>query len=153
MMGHTQPPESKATTTNPKDLVGATKISLSKFPAVAVAHGAHAMMDGAEKYGAYNWRAKQVQADVYIDAAKRHIDAWFEGEEVAGDSGVHHLGHALACCAILLDAQETGNLIDNRPVTDDNRGLLTKVMDRLKNTVADHRKKKKEATPSVPTAT
>jgi hypothetical protein len=28
---------------------------------------------------------------------------------------VHHLGHAMACCAILLDARETGNLADNRP--------------------------------------
>ena len=137
------PPESKANSTNPKDIIGSTKVSLSKFPAVALVHGAHAMMDGAEKYGAYNWRAKQVQAAVYVDAAKRHIDQWFEGEELAKDSQVHHLGHAIACCAILLDALETGNLIDNRPVTDENRGLLTKVMERVQATIAEHRAKKK----------
>lgn len=152
-MGHTQPPESKANTTNPKDLIGSTKVSLSKFPAVAIVHGAHAMMDGAEKYGAYNWRAKQVQADIYVDAAMRHLAAWFEGEELAKDSKVHHLGHAIACCAILLDAQETGNLIDNRPVNDQSRLVLPAVLERLQNTIAEQRKKKKEAAPPVPTAT
>lgn len=108
-------PKSKALTANPKDLFGAKKVSLSKFPAVALAHGAHAMMDGARKYGAYNWRDKAVIASIYVDAAKRHIDNWFEGQKRAGDSKVHHLGHALACVAILLDAEATGSLIDDRP--------------------------------------
>lgn len=107
---------SKATTANPKDLFGSVKVSLTKLPAVAIAHAAHAMMDGARKYGAYNWRDKKVLAGIYVDAASRHLAAWFEGQETAADSGVHHLGHAIACCAILLDAQATGNLIDDRPV-------------------------------------
>lgn len=109
-------------------------------------------MDGADKYGAYNWRAKQVQADVYVDAALRHITAWFEGEELAQDSKVHHLGHAIACCAILLDAQETGNLVDNRPVTDGNRAVLTRVLDRLQGIISERKSKKKKEEP-VPTAT
>lgn len=108
-------PKSKALTVNPKDLFGAKKVSLSKLPAVAVAHAAHAMMDGAQKYGAYNWRDKAVLASIYVDAAKRHIDNWFEGQRAASDSEVHHLGHAIACCAILLDAEATGNLHDDRP--------------------------------------
>lgn len=101
--------------TNPKDLVGAKKVSITKLPAVAVLHAAHAMMNGAEKFGSYNWRENKVQAEIYIDAALRHINLWNEREECATDSGVHHLGHAMACLAILLDAQETGNLVDNRP--------------------------------------
>lgn len=109
-------PQSKALTPNPKDLFGSVKVSFTKLPAVAIAHGAHAMMDGAQKYGAYNWRDKKVIASIYVDAALRHLACWFEGQEDAPDSGVHHLGHAIACCAILLDAQETGNLIDDRPV-------------------------------------
>lgn len=107
--------QSKATTQNPKDLFGLLKVSLTKLPAVAVAHGAHAMMDGAEKYGPYNWRDKHVLAGIYCDAAMRHIQAWFEGERDAQDSHVHHLGHAIACCAILLDAEANGALIDDRP--------------------------------------
>lgn len=110
--------KSKALSANPKDLFGAKKVSLSKLPAVAVAHGAHAMMDGANKYGAYNWRDKAVIASIYVDAAKRHIDDWFEGIKRARDSEVHHLGHGIACLAILLDAEETGNLIDDRPLSD-----------------------------------
>jgi hypothetical protein len=101
--------------TNPKDLIGVTKVSLTCVPAVAILHEAHAMMDGAEKYGPYNWRDNAVQARIYIDACKRHIDAWLEGEECASDSGAHHLGHARACLGILLDAQALGNLVDNRP--------------------------------------
>lgn len=107
--------KSKALSPNPKDLLGAAKISISKLPVIAVLHGAHAMMNGADKYGAYNWRDKKVMASIYVDALKRHADAWFEREELAEDSLVHHLGHAIACGAILLDAQATGNLIDDRP--------------------------------------
>lgn len=139
----TVPPKSKALGSNPKDLLGNTKVSLSKLPAVAIVHGAHAMMDGAIKYGPYNWRDNEVVGSIYVDAAMRHILDWFEGEELAGDSGVHHLGHAIACCAILLDAQETGNLIDDRPVTDENRGLLTKVLARLQAKITERLEKKK----------
>jgi hypothetical protein len=53
---------------------------------------------------------------IYVDAAMRHLIQWIDGEEEAEDSGVHHLAHAAACCAILLDAIEGGNLIDNRPI-------------------------------------
>jgi hypothetical protein len=101
-------------TTNPKDLMGAKKIDLSLFPDVAVLYGALAMNDGAHKYGPYNWRTKHVRATVYITAARRHLLAWAAGEEIAEDSGVHHLGHVLGCIAILLDAQVTGALIDDR---------------------------------------
>jgi len=101
--------------TNPKDLLGVKKLDLTVLPDVAIAHASHAMMNGAQKYGPYNWREKKVRADIYIAAARRHISQWFDGEECAEDSCVHHLGHAMACLAILLDAQEYGCLIDNRP--------------------------------------
>lgn len=109
---------------NPKDLIGSKKVSITKFPMTALVHGAHAMMNGASKYGPYNWRDNAVVASIYVDAAMRHLASWFEGEEVAEDSGVHHLGHAMACCAILLDAQATGNLYNDRP----KRGELTTVL-------------------------
>jgi hypothetical protein len=113
---------------NPKDLLGVKKVSISKFPAAGLIHGAHAMMDGARKYSAYNWREKKVIASIYVDAAQRHLLSWFdESQECAIDSGVHHLGHAIACCAILLDAQETGNLVDDRPVP----GKASEILERL----------------------
>lgn len=125
---------SKAATPNPKDLFGSEKVSISKLPFVAVVHGAHAMMDGAEKYGPYNWRDKPVIANIYVDALMRHVMSWFEGQETAGDSKVHHLGHAIACAAILLDAQETGNLIDNRPICG-KPDKLDVVLQRLKEVI------------------
>lgn len=99
---------------NPKDIHGYKKVDLTLLPSIASVHGSHAMMDGAKKYGPYNWRDNAVLARVYIAAAVRHINMWAAGEELAEDSSVHHLGHAIACLAILLDAQATGNLIDDR---------------------------------------
>jgi len=116
---------------NPKDLLGVKKVSLSKLPLVAVVHGADAMMDGAKKYGPYNWRDKNVIASIYIDALLRHVALWFDGgEETAADSGAHHLGHAIACAAILLDAQSTGNLYDDRPQRGKVAEALTKIQER-----------------------
>lgn len=103
---------------NPKDLLGAKKVSITKLPAAGIIHGAHAMMNGAEKYGPYNWRGNAVISSIYVDAIMRHVMAWFEGEEEAEDSGVHHLGHVIACASILLDAQATKNLVDDRPIKD-----------------------------------
>jgi len=111
-------PTSKALGSNPKDLLGAKKPDASKIPAVAIAWESLAMMDGAGKYDPYNWRANKVIASIYIAACKRHIDLWFEGQRTADDSGCHHLGHARACLGILLDAEATGNLLDDRPVTE-----------------------------------
>ena len=120
-------PTSKALGTNPKDLLGTAKPDATKIPAIAIAWEALAMMDGAGKYDPYNWRANKVIASIYIAAIKRHLDLWFEGEEYAEDSLCHHLGHARASLGILLDAQETGNLLDDRPVTPTSLGVLGKV--------------------------
>ena len=67
------------------------------------------------KYGAANWRVSPVSTSTYINAALRHLYAWQDGEEADPVSRLHHLGHAAACLAILLDAQEQGSLLDDRP--------------------------------------
>lgn len=113
--------------TNPKDLVGAKKPPLSLIPPVGLIHEAMALKNGADKYGAYNWRSKKVQSMIYIDAILRHAQCYLDGENYAEDSKVHHLAHIKACCSILLDATETGNLIDNRPP----KGNAAEVIGRL----------------------
>ncbi len=100
---------------NPKTSIGMKKPSLSAVPPSALIHLGRAMADGRRKYGAMNWRDKRITASVHYDAAMRHLMAWFDGEQCARDSGVHHLGHAMACLAIVLDAEATGNLNDDRP--------------------------------------
>jgi hypothetical protein len=103
-------------TTNPKDAVGVQKAPLRFVPPALVIEVAPAMANGAGKYGAYNWREKDVRASIYGEAILRHLYAWMDGEERAADSGVTHLGHVGACVAILLDATANGNLIDDRPM-------------------------------------
>lgn len=100
---------------NPKTLIGAEKVNPSLVPPAAKLHLATAMMDGAKKYGAYNWREKKVPMMTYIAAAQRHLDQLLDGEDYDPISKVHHAGHAMACMAIIADALETNNLIDDRP--------------------------------------
>ena len=101
---------------NPKDLIGIRKVNLALVPPSSLIEQARAMENGAEKYGAYNWREFPVQAMIYLSAAQRHLADWLDGEENSSDANVHHLGHALACIGILVDAMHSGNLIDNRPL-------------------------------------
>lgn len=103
-------------TGNPKDAIGDTKPDLSLVPPAASLYLAAAFADGAAKYGAYNWRENAVKARVYVAAALRHINQYLDGENIDPTSGRPHIGHALACLAIIADATETGNLIDNRPL-------------------------------------
>lgn len=72
-------------------------------------------MDGANKYGAYNWRDKPVPMMTYIAAAQRHLMQLLDGENYDPVSKVHHAGHAAACMMIILDSMECGALIDDRP--------------------------------------
>lgn len=108
-------PESLLKSTNPKDRIGIHKPPIHLIPASALIHESMAFLDGAVKYGPYNWRGEAVSASVYLAAAMRHILAWQDGEENSRDANRHHLGHARACLAILLDAQSIGKLVDDRP--------------------------------------
>lgn len=127
---------------NPKDMIGATKLPLHLFPNTAIAVGCLGMLDGALKYGRSNFRAIGVRASIYYDAARRHLDAWFEGEDFDKDSGVHHLGHALSCIAIIIDAKAAKRFTDDRMVSGgyfELKKLLTPHVARLKNL---HKKRK-----------
>ena len=99
---------------NPKDRLGQAKPSITFIPPVALMHEAIVMGLGAKKYGPFNWRESKVLAKVYVDAAIRHLLQWGDGEDTDPESKASHLAHARACCGILLDAQHTGNLIDDR---------------------------------------
>ena len=101
---------------NPKSVQGAKKVPLGHVPSTATAAMASAFADGCKKYGKANWRETGVSAEVYIHAAMRHIALWYDGgEERASDSNCPHLGHAMACLGIIIDAQAAGKLVDDRP--------------------------------------
>lgn len=101
--------------TNPKTAFGVRKTPVHLVPPPALLALAEVMGLGAKKYGPYNWREHAVSASVYQAAAMRHLLAWWSGEEVDPESGQSHLAHAMACCAIVLDAKAVGKLNDDRP--------------------------------------
>ena len=102
--------------TNPKDAIGSTKLPLDLVPPLTVAYASLAHLNGALKYGKANWRKAGVRASIYAAAAKRHLDAWLDGEECDPDDGVPHLSAVLACVGIVLDARACGKLTDDRPL-------------------------------------
>jgi hypothetical protein len=117
-------PRAQPDSTNPKDLIGDLKPQIHLVPAALQIQAALAMANGAAKYGPYNWRENRVRATVYVSAIQRHLLAWLDGEDIADDSGVSHLGHIAAGVGILLDAEATGNLIDDRPA----RGAASRLL-------------------------
>ena len=69
---------------------------------------------GADKYGIFNWRESTINLSTYEAAILRHLLAWAQGEDIDHDSGLNHLTHIRACCAVVLDAQKNGDVIDDR---------------------------------------
>ena len=105
---------------NPKTAMGAKKPDLTVVPPSSLLHLATAMMNGAEKYGPFNWREQPISTRPYVAAAMRHLLAYLDGEDFSADTvaagvPVHHLAHVMACCAIVLDAKSVSTLTDNRP--------------------------------------
>ena len=112
---------------NPKHLIGKTKLPLSLFPLSAVVLGCLGMYDGYLKYGRDNFRTSPIYASVYVDAALRHLHFWSEGEDNDPESGISHLGHVLACIAIVVDAWAAGTLVDDRKINGNAREFVTKM--------------------------
>lgn len=123
---------------NPKDLIGSNKVPMHLWPETASAMGAMGLLDGALKYGRSNFREVGVRASIYLDAARRHIGFWFEGEDTDKDSGLPHLAHALACLAIVVDAQAAGKLHDDRMVKGGFRTLMDTLTPHVARLKAQH---------------
>lgn len=95
-----------------------SKVKLELIPGSAMISMARALEFGAEKHGgAYNWRngRSDMHYMTYLGALMRHIEDLKDGQDVASDSGVHHLGHIMAGCAILIDCIQLKIAIDDRP--------------------------------------
>lgn len=102
--------------TNPKDAVGTKKWrQFSVLPLTVIWELAVALLEGARKYGRHNYRVAGVRPSVYVDAAMGHIGAYWEGQDIDPDSGLHHITKAIASLTVLRDAQIQGKCIDDRP--------------------------------------
>ena len=101
--------------TNPKDLCGSNKVPFSTLSGHVLAEMGSAMYEGALKYGRFNWRVKKVLASVYFDATQRHLQSWWEGEDIDLESGYNHITKSMTSLHVLLDAILLDLLIDDRP--------------------------------------
>lgn len=116
---------------NPKDLIGTDKVPMGLVPDIAIAYQALGHLEGNLKYGLVNWREAGVRTSIYIDALKRHCAKFVNGEWEDPDTHVPHLGSMGACINIIIDAYESGKLIDDRPKS----APASAVIDRLSGVV------------------
>lgn len=100
---------------NPKDAVGIKKVGLSVLPIRVMYEVALGMLEGALKYGRHNYRVIGVRASVYYDATMRHLDEWWEGEDIDKVSQLNHITKAISSLTVLRDAMIRENWVDDRP--------------------------------------
>lgn len=100
---------------NPKQANGIRKVPYHVIPSPVIAELGLSMLEGALKYGSHNYRAIGVRTSTYYDAALRHLNAFWEGEDIDPDSGLPHIVKAMACLTVLRDSQMYGNVVDDRP--------------------------------------
>jgi hypothetical protein len=101
--------------TNPKDAIGSDKLPVHLVPSTATALESLAFLEGALKYGKYNWRIAGVRMSIYLDALERHLAKLKNGEWADPGTGVPHLASIRACAGIIIDADVCGKLVDDRP--------------------------------------
>jgi Domain of unknown function (DUF5664) len=100
---------------NPKDHFGSAKLDMGMVPWTLMVCAARAFLEGALKYGRYNWRITGVRVSVYHGALLRHVAKWWNGQDCDKKTRVHHLDNAIACLTIIRDAELYGKLEDDRP--------------------------------------
>lgn len=81
-------------------------------PEVEVALAA-ALLYGAQKYAPRNWEKGLSWSETYA-SLRRHLNAWYSGEEFDYESDLPHLYLALANIAFLLTFEERGVGTDDR---------------------------------------
>lgn len=118
--------------TNPKDAIGGNKPSYSAVPVPVLYELGLALSEGARKYGGYNWRVAGVRASVYINATRRHLDAWWEGEDLDPDSGLSHITKAIASLTVMRDA-----MLQNMLATDDRPPRAAPFMTSMQNRMSE----------------
>lgn len=68
---------------------------------------------GAQKYDDNNWR-KGYRWGLSYDALQRHINAFWAGESIDPESGLHHLAHAMFHLNTLMTYEREGLGTDDR---------------------------------------
>lgn len=120
---------------NPKDVIGSRKAPFDLVPSTTELMAVEAHLEGALKYGRYNWRIAGVRASVYYNATQRHLKKWWNGQNSDPMTRINHLKSVLGCIGIMLDADLYGKLEDDRPPCPD-PDAMARAIDALEERVA-----------------
>jgi hypothetical protein len=126
--------------TNPKDAIGSRKARWFSFiPLQALVGPGLALLEGALKYGKFNYRPFGVRVSVYVDAAVTgHLMPFMEGQDIDPDSGLHHVDKAIASLLVLRDSMLNGNHVDDRPPRVANQNFLAEANKRAEELLAKY---------------
>lgn len=118
---------------NPKDLIGSTKVPMGLVPGTTMAYLAIGHLEGDLKYGRKNWREAGVRYSIYLDACLRHLMKLTDSEWEDPVTKVPHLANAITCLSIIIDAHESGKLIDDRPKTSPTGEVIDRMSENVKH--------------------
>ena len=102
---------------DPKQSQGTKKMCFDAIPITLMSLLSKPSKDGADKYGLYNWLDlddETMSVSTYLNAVQRHLLLYKAGQDNASDSGLHHLDHIMAGCAVVRDAMVFGKVKDDR---------------------------------------
>lgn len=103
----------------------ASKPDLSLLPREFLEEVARAFMYGEKKYGRYNY-LNGLDWHRVLGAAFRHLSAFNDGEDKDPESGLSHLSHLGACCAMALVYYKRGLGRDTRYKATSEQPISTK---------------------------
>lgn len=95
---------------------------------------------GAKKYAPENWRKVPDANTRYFDAAHRHLDAWWNGQQVDSETNESHLAHAICCLMFLLALERSKTL----KICDHNWQEVTASGDQRRTFICSHCSRQKE---------
>jgi len=119
---------------NPKKAKGAIKAPFHATPELGNIQMSNVMAGGGWKYGDFNYHESDVDAQTYLSAMRRHYLLWKDGADSDKESQQSHLAHIMACCAILIETQAMGKMIDNRSKT----GLVEAALEASSKTFGEY---------------
>jgi len=76
---------------------------------------------GAGKYGSRNWELGMAWGRPYA-ALRRHMAAWWSGEDKDPETGMPHTWHAACCIAFIVSFEARGIGTDDRPTATHTEG-------------------------------
>ena len=90
------------------------KLRMDLLPPEVETAIAQILTDGADKYGERNWERGMAWSRPYA-ALRRHLIAWWSGQDTDPESGHSHLWHVLTNAAFLVAYEQRGIGEDDRP--------------------------------------